>query len=68
MYQTARKEKKKMTGGLLMTAAVCCILTGVTEPMEFSFMFLAPGLFFSACVFDRYLRFYLRNAAVSDWI
>ncbi len=46
MYQTARKEKKKMTGGLLMTASVCCILTGVTEPMEFSFMFLAPGLFF----------------------
>lgn len=46
MYQTAQKEKKKMTGGLLMTASVCCILTGVTEPMEFSFMFLAPGLFF----------------------
>lgn len=46
MYQTARKEKKKMAGGLLMSAAVCSVLTGVTEPMEFSFMFLAPGLFF----------------------
>ncbi len=46
MYQTAQKEKKKMAGGLLMSAAVCSILTGVTEPMEFSFMFLAPGLFF----------------------
>jgi len=46
MYQTARKERKKMTGGLLMSAAVCSLLTGVTEPMEFSFMFLAPGLFF----------------------
>ncbi len=46
MYQTARKEKKKMAGGLLMSAAVCSLLTGVTEPMEFSFMFLAPGLFF----------------------
>ncbi len=47
MYQTARKEKKKMAGGLLMSAAVCSLLTGVTEPMEFSFMFLAPGLFFA---------------------
>ena len=46
MYQTARKEKKKMTGGLLMTAALCSLLTGITEPMEFSFMFLAPELFF----------------------
>lgn len=46
MYQTAEKEKKKMTGGLLMTAAACSLLTGITEPMEFSFMFLAPGLFF----------------------
>lgn len=46
MYQTARPEKKKMTGGLLMSAAICSVLTGVTEPMEFSFMFLAPGLFF----------------------
>ena len=46
MYQTAQKEKKKMAGGLLMSAAVCSMLTGVTEPMEFSFMFLAPGLFF----------------------
>lgn len=46
MYQAARKEKKKMTGGLLMSAAACSLLTGVTEPMEFSFMFLAPGLFF----------------------
>lgn len=46
MYQTARKEKRKMAGGLLLSAAICSVLTGVTEPMEFSFMFLAPGLFF----------------------
>lgn len=46
MYRTARKEKRKMAGGLLMTVAACSLLTGVTEPMEFSFMFLAPGLFF----------------------
>lgn len=46
MYQTARSEKRKMAGGLLMSAVICSVLTGVTEPMEFSFMFLAPGLFF----------------------
>lgn len=46
MYRAAPKEKRKMAGGLLMSAAVCSPLTGVTEPMEFSFMFLAPGLFF----------------------
>lgn len=47
MYHTARKEKRKMAGGLLFSAAICSVLTGVTEPMEFSFMFLAPGLFFA---------------------
>lgn len=46
MYHTARREKRKMAGGLLMSAVICSVLTGVTEPMEFSFMFLAPGLFF----------------------
>jgi PTS system N-acetylglucosamine-specific IIC component len=46
MYQTAYPEKKKAAGGLLLSAAVCSILTGVTEPLEFAFMFLAPGLFF----------------------
>lgn len=47
MYHTARLGKKKMAGGLLMSAVICSVLTGVTEPMEFSFMFLAPGLFFA---------------------
>jgi PTS system N-acetylglucosamine-specific IIC component len=46
MYQTAYPEKRKAAGGLLLTAAICSVLTGVTEPMEFAFMFLAPGLFF----------------------
>ena len=46
MYHTAYKEKRKMAGGLLISASICCVLTGVTEPMEFAFMFLAPGLFF----------------------
>lgn len=46
MYHAAYPEKKKMAGGLLVSAAICSVLTGVTEPMEFAFMFLAPGLFF----------------------
>ncbi|MBS6395771.1 MAG: PTS transporter subunit EIIC [Clostridiales bacterium] len=46
MYRTALPGKKKMAGGLLFSAAVCSVMTGVTELMEFSFMFLAPGLFF----------------------
>ncbi|MBR5510108.1 MAG: PTS transporter subunit EIIC [Lachnospiraceae bacterium] len=46
MYHTAYKKNRKMAGGLLLSAAICSVLTGVTEPMEFAFMFLAPGLFF----------------------
>ena len=45
MYHTAFPEYKKMAGGLLLTASICSVLTGVTEPLEFSFMFLAPELF-----------------------
>lgn len=45
MYHTAYPEQKKMAAGLLLTASLCSVLTGVTEPLEFAFMFLAPGLF-----------------------
>ena len=45
MYQTAKPGKKKMVYGLLASAAFCSFFTGVTEPIEFSFMFLAPGLY-----------------------
>lgn len=45
MYQTAKPSKKKMVYGLLASAAFCSFFTGVTEPIEFSFMFLAPGLY-----------------------
>ena len=45
MYQTAKPAKKKMVYGLLASAAFCSFFTGVTEPIEFSFMFLAPGLY-----------------------
>ncbi|MBO5056036.1 MAG: PTS transporter subunit EIIC [Lachnospiraceae bacterium] len=45
MYHTAKKENKKAVYGLLASAAFCSFFTGVTEPIEFSFMFLAPGLY-----------------------
>ncbi len=45
MYHTAYTAQKKMAAGLLLTASLCSVLTGVTEPLEFAFMFLAPGLF-----------------------
>lgn len=45
MYHTAKDNKKKIAYGLLLAGAVSSFFTGVTEPLEFSFMFLAPGLY-----------------------
>ena len=45
MYQCAKPEKKKAAGGLLLSAALACMATGITEPLEFSFLFVAPALF-----------------------
>ncbi len=45
MYQTAKDKKKKLAASLLGAAALCAFFTGVTEPLEFSFMFLAPALY-----------------------
>ena len=45
MYRCARPEKKKTTGSLLLSASLACMLTGITEPLEFSFLFVAPLLF-----------------------
>ncbi|NKI98190.1 N-acetylglucosamine-specific PTS transporter subunit IIBC [Novosphingobium sp. SG707] len=45
MYRSARPEKRRETGGMLASLAATSFLTGVTEPIEFSFMFLAPALF-----------------------
>ncbi len=45
MYHTAKPNKKKIAAGLLSAAALCSFFTGVTEPLEFAFMFLAPGLY-----------------------
>ena len=45
MYHTAKPERRAAVGGMLLSLALTAILTGVTEPIEFSFMFLAPVLF-----------------------
>lgn len=45
MYHTAKPGRKKVVFGLLASAAFCSFFTGVTEPLEFAFMFLAPGLY-----------------------
>lgn len=45
MYHTAKDNKKKVVAGLLMAASLSAFFTGVTEPLEFAFMFLAPGLY-----------------------
>ena len=51
MYKTAKPEKKKIVGGLLFSAALTSILTGITEPLEFTFLFVAPFLYLIHCIF-----------------
>jgi PTS system N-acetylglucosamine-specific IIC component len=45
MYHAARPERRKAVGGMLLSLSLTAVLTGVTEPIEFSFMFLAPALY-----------------------
>lgn len=51
MYKTAKPENRKVVGGLLFSAALTSFLTGITEPIEFTFLFVAPFLFIIHCVF-----------------
>ena len=51
MYRCAKPERKKQVGGLLLSAALTSIITGITEPLEFSFLFVAPVLFGISAVF-----------------
>lgn len=45
MYNTAKPENKKAVGGIMLSAALASLLTGITEPIEFAFMFVAPVLY-----------------------
>ncbi len=51
MYRTAKPENRKKVGGLLLSAALTSMLTGITEPIEFTFLFVAPLLYGIHCVF-----------------
>lgn len=51
MYKTAKPEKRKEVAGLLLSAALTSMVTGITEPLEFTFLFVAPVLYVIHCVF-----------------
>lgn len=61
MYNTAAPGKRKLVGGLLFSAALTSFLTGITEPIEFTFLFVAPLLYVVHCVFAG-LSFVLMHA------
>lgn len=63
IYHSAKKENRKVVGGLMLSGALTSFLTGITEPLEFSFLFVAPLLFFIHAVLDGFgfLIMYLLN-------
>ncbi len=66
MYKTARPEKKKVVGGLLLSAALTSMLTGITEPLEFTFLFVAPAMYIVHCVLAglSYMLMHICNVGV----
>lgn len=66
MYRMALPEKKKEAAGLLISAAVTSMLTGITEPLEFSFLFAAPALYVIHCVLAglSYMLMHMLNVGV----
>lgn len=78
MYRTARPEKKTVAKSLLLAGAFAAFFTGITEPLEFSFMFLAPGLylihalltgvFMTVCAYLPVRCGFNFSAGMVDWI
>lgn len=66
MYKAARPEKKKVVGGLLLSAALTSMLTGITEPLEFTFLFVAPAMYAVHCVLAglSYMLMHIFNVGV----
>ena len=66
MYKAARPEKKKIVGGLLLSAALTSMLTGITEPIEFTFLFVAPIMYVVHCVLAglSYMLMHILNVGV----
>ena len=50
MYKCAKPEKRRVAGGLLLSAALTSMLTGITEPLEFTFIFVAPLMYIVHCI------------------
>ncbi|MGM9636386.1 MAG: PTS transporter subunit EIIC [Eubacteriales bacterium] len=66
MYTCAKPEKRKVAGGLLLSAALTSMLTGITEPLEFTFLFVAPMLYVIHSVFAgvAYMLMHILNVGV----
>ncbi len=66
MYRCAKPEKRKLVGGLLLSAALTSMLTGITEPIEFTFLFVAPALYIIHCIFAglAYMLMHIFNVGV----
>lgn len=66
MYKCVKPEKRKEVGGLLLSAALTSMLTGITEPLEFTFLFVAPLLYGIHCVFAglAYMLMHVFNVGV----
>ena len=66
MYHCADSKKKKVAGGLLLSAALTSMLTGITEPIEFTFLFVAPMLYVIHCIFAglAYMLMHIFNVGV----
>ena len=66
MYRAARPEKKKVVGSLVLSAALTSMITGITEPLEFTFLFVAPLMYAVHCVLAglSYMLMHILNVGV----
>ena len=66
LYRCAKPENRKAVGGLLLSAALTSMLTGITEPLEFTFLFVAPAMYVVHCVFAgaSYMLMHILNVGV----
>ena len=66
IYRAARPEKRKVVGGLLLSAALTSFLTGITEPLEFTFLFVAPLMYVVHCILAglSYMFMHILNVGV----
>ena len=66
LYRCAKPENRKAVGGLLLSAALTSMLTGITEPLEFTFLFVAPAMYVVHCIFAgaSYMIMHILNVGV----